>query len=207
MHVNSSKDPDWARKKGLKDWEFPKSKAEIGKVFLKYAVGFGFLEMLMFIKIIFFVAKLPTRHRVSQAVFYIPVLSGVVYFDAFLEVFALWIVPYAMVLLPINRFRIIAEHFGVEYNRELDHSRNVITNKIEEFIFAPHGANYHMLHHLFPSIPFYNLKALHDRLMNNKIYRKYGHHSAGYLMGGDSSVINEVKQNASKISPSMERVA
>jgi fatty acid desaturase len=60
-----------------------------------------------------------------------------------------------------------AQHYGLEKNSDdiLKTTRTVYLNKLLSFLNW--NMNYHIEHHLYPSVPFYNLSKL-NRLINNK---------------------------------------
>jgi fatty acid desaturase len=86
----------------------------------------------------------------------------------------LWLLPvYAFMVLGDN-FRSFAEHSHPESDQKADRHRLITytSNAIERMLVAPMNMNYHTAHHLWPSIPYYNLPAA-DRLIR--------HHSAAGL--------------------------
>lgn len=80
--------------------------------------------------------------------------------------------------------RSVAEHFGeLAYEDELSSSRTVQPNWLEKILIAPHQEGYHLEHHLYPGVPFYNLPKLHLLLMQTKVYQDKAHITKGYLSG------------------------
>jgi fatty acid desaturase len=78
----------------------------------------------------------------------------------------LWLLPvYAFMFLGDN-FRSFAEHSHPESDRAADRHRLITytSNPLERMLVAPMNMNYHVAHHLWPSIPYYNLPTA-DRLM------------------------------------------
>lgn len=76
-----------------------------------------------------------------------------------------WFIPILLLLPAFARVRTIAEHNFEQSLDELDHTRHVDGRAIERFFVAPFNINYHIAHHYFPSIPQYNLPALHRALL------------------------------------------
>ena len=85
-----------------------------------------------------------------------------------------------------QRIRSISEHFGLPREHELNGSRNIVAGPIESFIFSPHNVNYHLAHHLFPSVPQHALPALHGALMENDVYRNYAHNNDSFIVKQES---------------------
>ena len=78
----------------------------------------------------------------------------------------------------------MAEHFGeLEYDHLLRSTRTVKTNFLECFLIAPHNVGYHIEHHLYPGVPYYNLPKLHELLMETSTFKENAHLTQGYLSG------------------------
>ncbi|EMI46415.1 fatty acid desaturase family protein [Rhodopirellula sp. SWK7] len=90
----------------------------------------------------------------------------------------------------INRIRATAEHLGTRGDHELNDTRTVLPNLIERMLIAPYGVNYHLEHHLFPSVPGYQLSKLHRELMQDDEFRERAHITKGY-----TGVIQELMQS------------
>lgn len=72
----------------------------------------------------------------------------------------LWLVPVYMFAYRADLVRVFCEHSMMVPNSEADEHMRLITytsNWLERQFFAPHKMNYHAAHHLWPSIPYYNL--------------------------------------------------
>lgn len=88
----------------------------------------------------------------------------------------LWIAPLFGVAVFLNRCRIVVEHGLAQLIaqqlpggfREFGGLRiptvDIVPNRLEQVIFAPYMFNYHCCHHLFMTVPHYNLPALRDLL-------------------------------------------
>ncbi|MBD7979097.1 fatty acid desaturase, partial [Serpens gallinarum] len=80
----------------------------------------------------------------------------------------------------IVRLRNISEHFGLP-DRELIHpTRTVETASWCRFVLGMHNATHHVEHHLFPSVPFYNLGALRALLVEQPAYLISTHTTRGF---------------------------
>lgn len=109
--------------------------------------------------------KAADRDRWSIICFHIA-LPIAAYFSGFLiEYLILWILPLVTLLQPILRFRAICEHGAVkDIDSPLTASRTNLGPAWIRFLFFPHSVNYHIEHHLYPSIPHYNLAECHREL-------------------------------------------
>lgn len=80
--------------------------------------------------------------------------------------FALWLLPMATYNMMITRIRNIAEHAMVPDNDDaFRNARTTKTNIFTRLVLAPYAVNYHVEHHLFMWVPWYNLAKLHKMLM------------------------------------------
>ena len=62
-----------------------------------------------------------------------------------------------------NSMRFIAEHYGTPWNSgQLVGTRTVISNPVHAFFW--NNINWHIGHHIYPMVPWYNLVELHDLL-------------------------------------------
>lgn len=82
------------------------------------------------------------------------------------EYLILWPLVLVTLLQPLLRFRAICEHGAVrdEASPLLAARTNTGPRWLMWLIF-PHDVNYHIEHHLYPSVPCYNLPLCHDEMM------------------------------------------
>jgi fatty acid desaturase len=78
----------------------------------------------------------------------------------------LWLLPVYTFMFLGDNFRSFAEHSQPENDRIADEHRLITftSNRIERMFVSPMNMNYHAAHHLWPSIPYYNLPEA-DRLL------------------------------------------
>ena len=73
-----------------------------------------------------------------------------------------WLVPYCTVTQVFFRIRGAIEHGNVpDPENAYQQTRTYFMPAVLRFFFAPKQVNYHLEHHLYPSVPFYNLPRLH----------------------------------------------
>ena len=80
----------------------------------------------------------------------------------------------------------VAEHLALPNKHDLNATRHVDGTLLERLSISPLNINYHIDHHLFPSVPYYHLPQLHKRLMEERVYREHAHCTPTYtgLKGG-----------------------
>lgn len=87
-----------------------------------------------------------------------------------------WLLPMCVAWLMVN-LRGWSEHLLTRPGHPLTQTRTVTTNRIVRFFLC--NLNYHLEHHLFPGIPWYNLPRVHALLQDEYraagacVYRSY----------------------------------
>jgi fatty acid desaturase len=77
----------------------------------------------------------------------------------------LWILPLVTVVQAILRLRAIAEHGATtDFSSPLTAARTNVAPRWLEWLIFPHHVNYHIEHHLYASVPHYNLPRLHREM-------------------------------------------
>jgi fatty acid desaturase len=77
----------------------------------------------------------------------------------------LWVLPLVTVVQAILRLRAIAEHGATtDFSSPLTAARTNVGPAWLRWILFPHNVNYHIEHHLYASVPQYNLPRLHDEM-------------------------------------------
>ncbi len=97
------------------------------------------------------------------------------YFFGIWGYFLYWFVPTYLFAYRGDLNRVFCEHNELNDDEILnDKNYRLITydkpNFIEKLLFCPNNMNYHAEHHLFPQIPYYNLKEAHKIIKNNGFY-------------------------------------
>ncbi|MFK0086254.1 guanitoxin biosynthesis L-arginine gamma (S) hydroxylase [Pseudomonas sp. NPDC090755] len=86
--------------------------------------------------------------------------------------FVYWLLPYLTTFQALTWFIELAEHYPMiaKAKTDLQATRNRFSHPLEHFFTAMHGENFHLIHHLFPAIPYWNLKKAHWILLNDTAY-------------------------------------
>ncbi len=97
--------------------------------------------------------------------------------------YLLWPLSYLTVYMLFSRIRNAAEHAVVPGQYDLDptlHTRTTHANLLERLTVAPGGLNYHIEHHLLPTVPHWNLPEMH-RLLKERGALERADVAPGYL--------------------------
>lgn len=183
--LNSDADPDYASSITSPDFRFPQSRV-------------AYLWMLL--KTFFFGGLIHYSHTSPAAkekkgeslslgywagnlIFWAVLVSLAVRFDFWFELLSLWLLPLLTGAMLAIKIRMIFEHFGLKHDSDFSGTRNVETGCIERFLFAPHNVSHHLSHHLYPSVPFYNLPKVTKLLKERTNFCDLTGSYDGYFLG------------------------
>ncbi len=198
--LNTDDDPDWTRKVGKKAWRFPKTKWGLVQVLLLDLIGINTIELLRPFVGSFLKKKTKNgparetnkRFNWGRLAYYILPFTFISLAGLWSWVFLLWVVPQLTILHLFSRLRSISEHWGVEGKDLLTMTRTYPGTVLERFFIVPHGINYHIEHHIYPSVPYYNLPKLREVLMTIPVYAEGSHQTDTILGLSGSSVLQEL---------------
>ena len=99
------------------------------------------------------------RDFVLLACWFVGLAAGLTWFIGWWAYPALWLFPVYMFMYLGDNLRSFAEHSHPEGDEMADHHRLItfLSFPLERMLVAPMNMNYHTVHHLWPSIPYYNL--------------------------------------------------
>ena len=94
-----------------------------------------------------------------------------------------WVIPMLTTFQALNCTIEVCEHYPlvIHSNREIYMTRNRNGNWLEKSFTGMHEENYHLIHHLFTGIPFWNLKKAHAILLQDSEYRFIDRRSGGII--------------------------
>jgi fatty acid desaturase len=198
QHTNTDKDPDWAVKLGTTAYTFPQRVWVVVLNLLGYLIAVSSVRDLAHILPRVAGTKQTGRYRLARFGYYLAAATLITVLGIWKGFLLYWIVPYMTLFLLFLYIRSVAEHFGsMDYDEQLGSTRTVIPYLWERCFFAPHNVNYHLEHHLFPGVPFYNLPKLSAALMLDEAYRTKAHITRGYSTG----VLRECLASAKRDEP------
>lgn len=188
QHLNTENDPDWIAKLTKREFEFPKTRMEflmtVASYFLLYQ---GVSDAIWFLKRFNGKGQLDPARKENKPLklgFYLCLAILLTIFGGWKYFLIFWVIPYFSTFFMFQYIRSVAEHFGeLAYENDLSSSRTVKASWVEQFFIAPHNVGYHLEHHLYPGVPFYNLSTLHNLLMAQADYQEQAHITQGYMTG------------------------
>lgn len=79
------------------------------------------------------------------------------------DLLRVWLIPLVFFGY-LNSIRFLAEHYGTPWNAgQLAGTRTILSNPVNRFFW--NNINYHIGHHVYPGVPWYNLPKLHIELL------------------------------------------
>lgn len=190
-YTNTNEDQDLAAQQQEQEWyQWPKTRLGCAWLLFRSLFGFNFYKGWVLYK-----HWAPWNNFTSPD---FPKSSRILYVASTITVYCLfafafqvnWRIAVTLMLLYvlsgytflniINRLRTTSEHLGTPGTHELNDTRTVLPNPVERFFIAPYGVNYHLEHHLFPSVPGFRLAKLHLELMKDDRFREKAHVTQGY---------------------------
>jgi fatty acid desaturase len=173
------------------EWVWPKGKLEYVKLLCRDLAGLSAPTLLRVVgkHCSFFNLFLPrpdgarriSRREVLSLLLFTGAIVGLLCFPAGRMAIALWTASFLTTLPAIFRLRALSEHSNVRAEDELSETRTVLPTWWERILLAPYNVNYHLEHHLFPGVPWYNLPQLHKLLMQDPLFAGRAHLTQSYL--------------------------
>ncbi|MEM9186889.1 MAG: fatty acid desaturase family protein [Planctomycetota bacterium] len=203
--TNTEDDCDLAAQRQDEEWfEWPKNGREMVWVMIRSATGMNLLRGWIMYQhwAPFYHLRDPLTPAFPLHTRVVYVLNMIAVYAAFGWAFAtapwaaaavvgVYLVPGMTLVNFAMRLRATAEHVGADNSEELRATRTVVPRWWEGWLVSPVNVNYHLEHHLFPSVPGPKLAELHRTLMQDEEYRSRAHVTRGYdgvvreLMAGE----------------------
>lgn len=107
------------------------------------------------------------------AIVHLIIISGLFLLHWLTFYIVFWLIPLFVFFPLIGWFIEVAEHYPLVHvnNLDLHMTRNRFSHVVEALFFSMHNENYHLVHHLKPGIPFWNLKKAHKILLKDENYK------------------------------------
>jgi fatty acid desaturase len=110
-------------------------------------------------------------------------------------IFLYWLVPLACVYVPVLKMQGYCDHVPAPPAEASEFGRSLTRRfgRLSNFVFNPLHSGEHLAHHMYPSVPWYNLPAFVRQLEGNREYwaESSPWHLDGYFVG-ESTVFERV---------------
>jgi fatty acid desaturase len=176
-HLRTDADPDFVYQRQKWFFMFPRTRGELARRLLATVSGLATLETLRVMR------GLNQRGATTtvpwpRVAFYAATAVLLTALGGWRLLAIYWLVPIVTWLRTITYVRAVAEHHGLD---DAHPSRTTLPTRLEALFVAPKHVGYHLDHHLYPSVPFYRLPALHRALLGQPDYARRAHITRGYL--------------------------
>lgn len=104
-----------------------------------------------------------------------------------LSILGIWLLTKLTTYHAIRIFAEFLDHSGLKQKDVISFTRNLPHDGLFRFITHPNSDTFHIVHHLYPKIPHYNL-ARADKVLSQRSDYKSGHHCDSYFLGVHSAV-------------------
>ncbi|HEV2613859.1 MAG TPA: fatty acid desaturase family protein [Gammaproteobacteria bacterium] len=186
-YLNTDQDPDFTRKvdhpKEHWQWQFPMSAKRLAYIFIKDLLGLHTHELLGMVATYSNKnsnKKPDKRYFIYKMAYYLSIASLIIYFHVWMIVLLYWLIPQITWLKMLLRLRSIADHFAMPSKSASTASRTTYPGLLGRVFIATCNIWYQADHHLYPSVPFYNLHKLHKLLIKDPNIQKNMHITKGY---------------------------
>lgn len=152
-----------------KDLRFPQSPIRFVWVFLRDLSGLWPVGPLALARVVWRQPGPQRKHAIPMLLLHAGIVTAAA-MAGWLHVYVLlWLLPLMTVFAATFRVRGITEHLGIEeagpdrYVRsepDILRTTRSVGGKVGTVLFGPHAVGRHLEHHLYPSVPFYNLPRL-----------------------------------------------
>jgi fatty acid desaturase len=110
------------------------------------------------------------RERLATMALQFSVMGALAYFGSWAIAARVQLVPYFLVFPVAFTLNRLGQHYNIDPTHPLKWATLMKASHFWDFLFL--YSNYHLEHHYFPRVPFYNLRKLHMRL--RPLYAKLG---------------------------------
>jgi fatty acid desaturase len=147
------------------EWSYPKTWLQLAwKILRRAALVTGLFWMARGL-VGGFMYGVPPAQRVVRLVALAVLVVALAHWNAWLAFATWWVLPYCTWHAAAQYVRLVCEHSAVHSDDpRYAATRTTIPGMLARFFVLPRNIGYHLEHHWYPSVPFYNLPALHARL-------------------------------------------
>ncbi|MFL5815712.1 MAG: fatty acid desaturase family protein [Bdellovibrionia bacterium] len=138
--------------------------------------------------------RLPLSERLSLYGYLAVVATGLTLSGNWINFLLLWMLPMSTLAALFVRIRSVVEHLNLPGQNEFNRSRHVDASLLERLTVAPLNINIHIAHHLYPSVPQYNLPRMHQLLLQYPVYRQEARMYDTYFSFGKRAYSEMIKK-------------
>jgi fatty acid desaturase len=171
------------------DWDFPMSRMQIARMLARDLSGLSQASSISLLRYLWHIRD-PARQIAFIVLVQLGLACALTFSTGTYWAYPLlWLSPLFTGVVACYRVRAVAEHSAMHgkaarYQRDnvdpLRYTRTTLLSPLLAAIFAPYNVSYHIEHHLYPSVPCFNLGKLHEHIATHPDYRRHAHLTLGY---------------------------
>lgn len=198
QHTQTMNDPNYVIMQNNETWHFPKPKEEVKKILMRDLMLMTIKEHMIILKdwqVLPNWKKITKLEKVLFPLFAVTLIGATWSLGLWREFIILQVA--SLFINPLVRIRAMSEHVHMMQQGQgkidkLIQTPTINANLIERFFIAPFSTHRHLEHHVYPSIPYFNLEKAHEIIRSTDLYRAHCRYELdGYFMGRRNS-FNEV---------------
>lgn len=136
--------------------------------------------------------------RIARLTMLTVILSSIVALGWGQELVLYWFIPLLTTANWLGSVIQLAEHYPLmkmDYPLDIYYSRNRLLNPLWNIIIGVHSDGYHQIHHLYPCLPFWNMKKAHHILLQDELYASLNQEKGIVAMFKQVIGLNQVCQS------------
>jgi fatty acid desaturase len=164
------------------EWTYPKSRLGLIATLLRRAALLTGIMWIVRGLIAPFFLRRPVVELLARTAYYVLAAVALTMLDWWPAFMLMWILPYCTWHMVAQYARLICEHSGrIGTQPGFELTRTTIPTPLGRFLVLPRNIGYHLEHHWYPSVPWYNLPQLHEALREDPDFRAHANISSSVL--------------------------
>lgn len=129
------------------------------------------------------------QESIIMFVYLLTIVGVSIWFGFWDELILFWLIPYVTVFQVLGYFIEISEHYPLVGKNTVDlyMTRNRFSPWFEAFFTSMHSENFHLVHHLLPSVPFWNQVKAHKILLADSNYARHNSLTGGIFFSSNGT--------------------
>ena len=164
------------------EWRYPKSPQQLATKLMRRAAVVTGLFWIARGLVGGFMYGVPPAAKIVRVLLFAALFLALTRFGLWLEFAIYWVLPYCTWHAAAQYIRLVCEHSAVRSeDPRYAKTRTTIPGPLARFFVLPRNIGYHIEHHWYPSVPFYNLPALHARLQRQPEFQAHAQQTRSIL--------------------------
>jgi fatty acid desaturase len=156
------------------EWTYPKTPLGLARTLLRRAAVLTGVFWIIRGLVAPFVLRRPPLELLARTAYFVLAAWILTRHAWWHEALVLWLLPYCTWHMAAQYARLVCEHSGsIAEHPAFARTRTTMPGPLGRFFVLPHHIGYHIEHHWYPSVPWYNLPRLHRALRRDATFREH----------------------------------